>query len=132
MRLYLAVAVGSMLGGSARWGVSTGMLALFGPGFAWGTLLVNGLGSLVIGFYAAMTGPDGRLLHSPALRHGVMTGICGGFTTFSVFSLETLELAGAGRADLAGLNIGLSIVIWLLAVWAGWAWAQRLNRPKAR
>ena len=97
-RLYLAVALGSAIGGSLRWLASELIHAWSGAGFPWGTLFVNVTGSLAIGFYAALAGPDGRLLAGARQRQFVMTGICGGYTTFSVFSLETLRLAQAGAA----------------------------------
>ncbi len=126
--MYLAVGLGTAIGGVLRAGVSLAPLEWLGPGFPWGTLAANGIGSFVIGAYAALTGPDGRLFVSTRQRQFVMTGICGGFTTFSVFSLETLKFAAQGDYRLAALNIGGSLAIWLLAVWAGHALAMRLNR----
>ena len=99
-----------------------------GMGFPWGTLAVNVAGSFLIGFYAAATGPDGRLYAGPVRRQFVMTGICGGFTTFSVFSLETLLLVQGGDLPRAALNVVLSVVSWLAAVACGHALATRLNR----
>lgn len=126
--LYMAVGLGSAIGGTARWLVSEWMQAWAVGGFPWGTLFVNVTGSLLIGFYAALTAPDGRLLAGPRQRHFVMTGICGGYTTFSIFSLETLQLAQAGRLALSGLHVSISLAAWLLAVWAGYALATRMNR----
>lgn len=126
--LYLVVAAGTMLGGLARWSVSGFFYLLLETGFPWGTLLVNATGSLLIGFYATLSAPDGRLLASPLQRHFVMTGFCGGYTTFSIFSLETLQLIQAGQSGLAGAYAGLSVVTWLLAVWAGFVLAARINR----
>lgn len=124
----MAVGLGSAIGGTARWLVSEWMQAWAVGGFPWGTLFVNVTGSLLIGFYAALTAPDGRLLAGPRQRHFVMTGICGGYTTFSIFSLETLQLAQAGRLALSGLHVSISLAAWLLAVWAGYALATRMNR----
>ncbi|TVR95887.1 MAG: fluoride efflux transporter CrcB [Rhodospirillales bacterium] len=129
-RLFLAVALGASLGSVARYLVSVAMLDLLGPGFAWGTLTVNVLGSLLIGLYATLTEPDGRLMASPATRHFVLTGFCGGFTTFSIFSLETLLLVERGDHLLAGLNIGISAGLWLVAVWVGYRVGVHLNRLK--
>ncbi len=126
--LYLAVALGSALGGTARWLVSAGMLAWCGPGFPWGTLFVNVTGSLLIGFYAALAAPEGRLLAGPRQRHFVMTGVCGGYTTFSIFGLESIGLAQAGQLGPAGLNVLLSASAWLVAAWAGFALGTRMNR----
>jgi CrcB protein len=68
------------------------------------------------------------LLASPRLRQFVMVGICGGYTTFSAFSLETLRLVQSGNVQAASLNLGISVVGWLTAVWIGHALATRLNR----
>ncbi|HEU0220656.1 MAG TPA: CrcB family protein [Paracoccaceae bacterium] len=126
--LYLAVALGSSLGGVARAVASLAALAWLGPGFPWGTLAVNVLGSFVIGFYATLTGPGGRIMAGTHLRQFVMTGFCGGFTTFSIFSLETLGLAREGRPALAAFYVGVSVVTWLAAAWLGHMIAARINR----
>jgi CrcB protein len=91
-------------------------------------LFVNVTGSLIIGFYAALTGPDGRLFVSPRQRQFVMVGICGGYTTFSAFSLETLRLAQSGNFGTASAYILVSIITWMAGVWIGHALAARLNR----
>ncbi len=91
-------------------------------------MFVNVTGSFIIGFYSALTGPDGRLLASPRQRQFVMVGICGGYTTFSAFSLETLRLVQSGNLPAALLNIGISVAGWLTAVWIGHALATRINR----
>jgi CrcB protein len=126
--LYTAVAVGSIIGGSGRWLVSELLHAGFPYALPWGTLAVNVTGSFVIGFYAAITGPDGRISASAVQRQFVMTGICGGYTTFSVFSLETVRLAEAGQLSLAGLNVSLSLAGCLVAVWRGFVLATWLSR----
>jgi CrcB protein len=94
---------------------------LIGETFPWGTLVINVSGSFVIGFFATLTGPDGRVFAGSTVRQFVMIGICGGYTTFSSFSLQTLELARAGSWLEAGGNIVLSVVLCLAAVWAGYA-----------
>jgi CrcB protein len=76
--------------------VSVGMVQLLGPGFAWGTLTVNVAWSFLIWLYATLTEPDGRPMAGPAARQFVLAGFCGGFTTFSIFSLENLLLAESG------------------------------------
>lgn len=102
---------------------------MLGEGFPWGTLAANVLGSFIIGFYAMQAARGGHLWASPEARLFVMTGFCGGFTTFSAFSLETLLLLESGRADLAAGNIALSLCLWLGAVRLGeWA-GRRLGRP---
>jgi CrcB protein len=126
--LYLAVSVGSVIGGVLRAIGSIAALASLGSVFPWGTLFVNVLGSFVIGFYATLTGPGGRIFAGTRQRQFVMAGICGGFTTFSMFSLETFLLVQIGNLPAAGLNIGASIITWLAAVWLGHTLASRLNR----
>jgi CrcB protein len=128
--LYGYVALGSVLGGCARYlaGVFLQIQSL--PGFPWATLFVNVTGSFVIGFYAALTGPDGRLFVGTRQRQFVMTGICGGYTTFSAFSLETFQLLRTGHPLTALLYIGISVVGWLAAVWLGHVFATRINRLK--
>ncbi len=128
LALYLAVAAGAAIGGTARAALSLAALGLAGPGFPWGTLLANVGGSFLIGLFAALTGPGGRLAASPRTREFVMTGFCGGFTTFSMFSLETVSLAAAGAYGTAVLNVAVSLAAWLAAVWAGHAVAVSLKR----
>ncbi|MDR6991978.1 MULTISPECIES: CrcB family protein [Luteimonas] len=127
-RVYAAVMLGSALGAVARFGCSVAALELLGPGFPWGSLAVNVVGSFLIGLFAAVTEPGGRIFATPAQRQFLLAGFCGGFTTFSVFSLETLYLVEAGALALAGLNLAVSISAWLLAVWGGHAVGARLNR----
>jgi CrcB protein len=128
--LYSMVSLGAVIGGVLRALASIAALALIGPGFPWGTFFVNVLGSFVIGFFATLTSPGGRLFASTRQRQFVMTGICGGFTTFSMFSLETFRLAQTGRFAAVALNIALSILGWLGAVWLGHLLALRINRLK--
>jgi len=84
--------------------------------------------TFIIGFYATLTSPDGRLFVSPRQRQFVMVGICGGYTTFSAFSLETLRLVQSGDIRAASLNLSVSVVGWMTAVWLGHALAARFNR----
>ena len=126
--LYACVAAGGMLGSVARYLVSLLIPSLLALPLA--TLFVNVTGSFVIGFYSTLSGPDGRLFASTRQRQFVMTGFCGGYTTFSSFSLDTVRLLRAGMAETALLNIAVSVVTWLLAVWLGYAVANRLNRLK--
>jgi CrcB protein len=128
--LYAAVATGTVVGGVLRALVSLAFAAVAGAGFPWGTLFANVTGSFAIGFYATLAGPDGRLLAGTRQRQFIMAGICGGYTTFSMFSLETLRLAQAGELSAAALNVGLSTAGWLAAVWLGHVLAMRLNRLK--
>jgi len=126
--LYACVAVGSVIGGLARYLVSLLIPAV--SGFPLATLFVNVTGSFIIGFYGTLTGPDGRLFAGTRQRQFVMTGFCGGYTTFSAFSLETFRLLHAGMTMTAFSNIAVSVVTWLLAVWVGQVLASRLNRLK--
>src|SRR5579872_4301854 len=94
---YLSIGVGSALGGVARYGAGVLATALWGSSFPWGTIIVNVIGSFVIGFFATLTSPDGRLVVGTLGRQFVMVGLCGGFTTFSAFGLETVDLVHSGR-----------------------------------
>ena len=96
--------------------------------FPWGTLTVNIVGSLLIGILAALVAPEGRSLLSPSLRQFLMLGVLGGFTTFSSFSLQTLELLRDGEWFMASANILLSVAACLIAVWIGFTLTSHLNR----
>ena len=124
---YFWIGIGAALGGMARFWLSGVVAALAGEAFPLGTLIINVLGSFVIGFFGTITGPDGRFLVGTLSRQFVMIGICGGFTTFSSFSLQTLNLMSDGEWLYAGLNIVASCVLCLLAVWTGHAVAVYLN-----
>ena len=124
----LAVAVGGALGSLARYWLAE-LLATMGlVDFPWATLFANVSGSFVIGFVATLTGPDGRLLVAPEWRLFWLVGICGGYTTFSSFSLQTLNLAQDGDWLRAGLNVAGSVVLCLLGVWLGYAAGLLINR----
>ena len=130
MSTYLWIAVGGALGSVARYACSSFVAGWFGEAFPWGTLIINVLGSFVIGFFASLTGPDGRLMVSGDTRQFVMVGLCGGYTTFSSFSLQTLTLAQDGQFLRAGLNVGGSVVLCLMSVWLGYVAAAALNAVK--
>jgi CrcB protein len=125
---YLWVTFGGALGTAARYWFSGVAANLFGETFPWGTMLINIFGSFIIGFFATITGPDGRVFVATEMRQFVMVGICGGFTTFSSFSLQTLNLARDGEMALALANIGLSVILCLVAVWIGHLAASNLNQ----
>ncbi len=125
MNKLLLIALGGAAGSVLRYGVAVMMVQRFGVGFPLGTLAVNALGSFLIGFllvFMQQHVTDQELLDN--LRGLVMIGLLGGFTTFSTFSLETLQLANAGLWNKALLNIIASIVVCLLAVAAGMAIAR--------
>ena len=123
-----AVALGGAAGSLARYWMAE-LFAAFGmSAIPWATLAANVSGSFLIGLIAALTGPDGRVLVAPDVRLFWMVGVCGGYTTFSSFSLQTLTLAQRGEWGKAGLNVALSVVLCLLAVWLGYLAAAWLNR----
>jgi CrcB protein len=121
---YLWVAVGGALGSLARYWVGIVVTSLTGPAFPWAVLLINVVGSFIIGWFGALTGPGGRVVATTDMRIFVMVGLCGGFTTFSSFSVQTLQLLQAGETVRAGGNIVLSVGLCLLAVWLGWLLGQ--------
>jgi CrcB protein len=128
--LYCWIALGSALGGVTRYWCSGVAARLFGETFPWGTLFVNVSGSFLIGLFATLTGPDGRMFAGSTARQFVMFGLLGGFTTFSSFSLQTLSLAQDSEWFQAGGNIVGSVVLCLLAVWLGHLFAQSINAMK--
>ena len=99
-----------------------------GATFPWGTLIVNVLGCAFIGWFATMTAPEGRMLVGTTARQFVMVGICGGFTTFSSFSLETLNLFRAGEPVRAAYYVLASVIVCLAGVWMGSAAALEMSR----
>jgi CrcB protein len=127
---YLLIGLGGALGSIARFWCSAFAARHFGEAFPWGTLFVNVSGSFLIGFFATMTGTDGRWLVSSSGRNFFMAGICGGYTTFSAFSLQTLNLAQEDKWLYAGANAVSSLVLCLAAVWVGHLLAASLNATK--
>ena len=127
MESYIFIAIGSALGGIARYWCSGVAARLIGETFPWGTLIVNVVGSFVIGFFATLTGPDGRGFVGSTARQFVMIGLCGGYTTFSSFSIQTLELIHDGEWLQAGANAAASVILCLVAVWLGYVLAAGLN-----
>jgi len=126
----LWIFIGGGLGSLARWWASGFVAERFGQTFPWGTLIVNVTGSFIIGLFATLTGPEGRFLARASFREFFMIGICGGYTTFSSFSLQTLSLADEGQWFRAGGNVVLSVVLCLLGVWAGHALGLAYNTTK--
>jgi fluoride exporter len=121
---YLWVTVGSALGGLLRYAI-TRMTLSMSAGFPYGTIFINILGSFVIGYFGTLTLQSGRYAASDNLRLFVMVGLCGGFTTFSSFSLQTFDLLRSGAWVRALANVVLSVTLCLAAVAAGHLLAQR-------
>jgi CrcB protein len=119
MLIYFWIMLGGALGTGARFWASGFIAERFGEVFPLGTLFVNVTGSFLVGFVAGLIDPQGPLLVGPRLRQFFMIGVCGGYTTFSSFSLQTLDLARDGDWLRAGLNCVLSFTCCLLAVWCG-------------
>jgi CrcB protein len=126
--IYLWVALGGALGSVARFAVSLASVRWLGVGFPWGTLIVNVAGSFAIGVLAALVTADGRPALGSDARAFMLIGILGGFTTFSSFSLETLDLARSGALGAAAANASLSLLLCLAAVWLGFGAAALINR----
>lgn len=116
--LSLLVAAGGAAGALSRFWVGVAAVAAFGPAWPVGTLLVNVVGSFLIG--AVATAAWG----SAPLKAGVITGFLGGFTTFSAFSLETVRLVEGGRSGQAALYVALSVALCIAAAAAGVALAR--------
>jgi CrcB protein len=128
VKMSLWIALGSAIGGVLRYWCSGLAARWLGETFPWGTIAVNVIGSLLIGLFATLSAPDGRLLVGTAARQFVMLGLLGGFTTFSSFSLQTLALAQAGEWPRAGMNIVGSVLLCLVGVWLGHTLAVAINR----
>lgn len=124
LNAYLWVAFGGAIGSMSRYGISVVMLRLTGPRFPWGILLINVLGSFVIGYFGALSSATGRLPAPEEIRIFMLVGFCGGFTTFSSFSMQTFDLFRSGEVLLGGLNIVGSVILCLVAVWLGILLAQ--------
>jgi|SRR5882724_5254647 len=129
---YLLIGIGGALGSVARYWCSLMAAAKVGGSFPWGTIMVNIIGSFLIG--AAMGGLEagGRWQVSPVVRDFVnqffMIGVLGGYTTFSSFSLQTLNLLREQHWMEAGINVMLSVALCLVAVWLGYVLSVVLSR----
>ncbi len=124
MSIYIAIAVGGSLGAVSRYWVSTTTYQWLGQDFPYGTLMVNLLGSLVMGFLSVL------LVHrfnvSEEIRIGLLAGFLGSFTTFSTFAMDTLQLAGNDAIMKAFVYILLSAMLCILGAWAGLVTAKQL------
>ena len=128
MKTMWMVGLGSALGGMTRYGCALWMVRMYGEAFPWATLFVNVSGSFVIGLFFTLTAVGGLLPVHPDWRIFVTVGLCGGYTTFSSFSLQTLALARDGRWTLVAGNVLGSLVLCFVAVWLGTACATLLNQ----
>ena len=125
---YLWVALGGALGSMARYGFSGLVARLSGSTLPIGTMVVNVSGAALIGMLAGLSAPEGRIFIPGSGRLFLMTGVCGGYTTFSTFSLETFNLMTDGEWGWALANIAGSVGLCLLAVLLGYVGALQLNR----
>ena len=126
MTTYLWVAIGSALGGLLRYALTRLMVGQ-SMEFPWSTVFINVVGCFVIGFFGTLTLAAGRYPVPENVRMFVMVGVCGGFTTFSSFSLQTFDLVRAGALWRAALNVVLSVVICFFAVALGHYMAERIT-----
>ena len=130
MIAYLWVALGGALGSMARYGTSIAAARMWGSTFPWGTLIVNVVGSFIMALFGTLTVSGGLIPASAGLRTFVMVGFCGGFTTFSSFSLQTLELARGNEALSAFANVVVSVVLCLLAAAVGHYLASQITSAR--
>lgn len=131
MLAYLWVAIGGAIGTVGRFWLSGFIDSRFGASFPFGTLVINVSGSFLIGIFAAFADPDSRIMVPPTVRQFLMIGICGGYTTFSSFSLQTLRLMQDREWLYASANILLSVTLCLIAVWLGYVLGSVFNSMKA-
>ncbi len=130
MLTYALIGLGGAIGSIARAWLGTAVIALTGAAFPWGTILINIIGSFVIGFFGTLTATEGRFAVPFDVRAFVMVGICGGFTTFSSFSLQTLDLLRDGRAGQAFGNVVLSVILCIGSVATGYFLASTVRTSR--
>ena len=124
IRLYALVAVGGAIGSVGRFWLAGAVSRLTGAYYPWGTILINILGSCLIGWLAGIA-VIGRVQNTESLRAFAMVGVCGGFTTFSSFSLQTVELLREGHPWGAAANVAVSVCLCLTATVFG-LWLARV------
>jgi fluoride exporter len=130
MMAYFWVAMGGALGSVARYWLSLAVAARFGETFPWGTLVINVTGSFIIGIFGALTLPEISGPNRATIIQFFMVGICGGYTTFSSFSLQTLNLLRDGQWLYAAGNMLGSVILCMIAVWLGWLLGASFNSLK--
>ena len=130
MLTYLYIALGGAIGSVARYAVAGAIARGVDEVFPWGTLIVNITGCFVIGLFAALTAPGGRVAASQDARLFFMVGICGGYTTFSSFSLQTLMLARNDDMARASANVAASVIFCLVGVWLGSMAGAAINQMR--
>jgi len=128
---YFWVATGGALGSVGRYWLSGVVAERAGDAFPWGTLMVNVSGAVLIGFLAGLSGTEGRRVPSSVAQQFLMAGICGGYTTFSAFSLQTFRLMRNGDWIYAGGNVLASVLLCLAGVWLGYLLGAALRATKA-
>lgn len=121
---YFWVALGSAVGGMLRYAISMWSGDVLGKEFPYATLAINVLGSFVIGVLAALVERENPVMLSAPMRPFLMVGLCGGFTTFSAFSLQSFALLREGSIVLAGSYVVFSVLLCVLATGAGWWWVR--------
>jgi len=128
LKTYFAIMCGGAFGTAMRYWLSGFLASRYGETFPVGTLVVNITGCFVIGLFNTLTGPEGSIMTSSLTRQVVMIGILGGYTTFSSFSLQTLNLLQDGEWLRAGMNIFLSVLLCMVGVFLGHLLASILNQ----
>ena len=129
---YFWIFMGGGMGSVARFGLNGLISTRLGETFPWGTLVINVTGSFVIGIFAALAIPEGRMDSQSRLfaTQFLMIGVCGGYTTFSSFSLQTLNLLREREWLYAGGNVILSVILCMIAVWLGYLLGATFNSMK--
>jgi CrcB protein len=130
MARLLMVCMGGFLGTGARYGLNGWVAHRFGETFPWGTLTVNVAGSFAVGLLYFVCGPDSPWIVSATTRQVLLAGLLGGFTTFSSFSVQTLNLLKDGELLAVGGNVIGSVVLGILAAFAGDALARAIWMPR--
>lgn len=128
MMTYAWIAIGGAVSGMFRYWLNLLFTARFGEALPWGTIFINITGSFVIGLIAALTETGGRWPVPTEIRIFMLVGLCGGYTTFSSFSLQTLALLQTGEVGRALANVLLSVTLGVLAVWIGFSTPESLAR----